>query len=57
MFEAGFVEVSFGIEVVEEKQRQMLNKGKSNWIDIVRLAANSGISTRAFFDVGISDTG
>ena len=30
----------------------MLNKGKSNWIDIVRLAANSGISTRAFLMLG-----
>ena len=48
MFEAGFVEVSFGVEVVEEKQRRLLNKGKSNWMDIVISAANVGMATRAF---------
>lgn len=52
MFEAGFVEVSFGIEVVEERQRKILNKRKSNWMDIVSLAANSGIATRAFLMLG-----
>ena len=55
MFEAGFVEISFGIEVVEEKQRLLLDKGigsKSNWMSIVELAANSGIATRAFLMLG-----
>ena len=52
MFEAGFVEISFGIEVVEEKQRLLLNEGKSNWMSIVELAANSGIATRAFLMLG-----
>ena len=48
MFEAGFVEVSFGVEVVEEKTKALLNKGKSNWMDIVISAANVGMATRAF---------
>ena len=52
MFEAGFVEISFGIEVVEEKQRLLLDKGRSNWMDIVRAAANAGIATRAFLMLG-----
>jgi len=52
MFEAGFVEVSFGIEVVEEKQRLLLGKGKSSWMSIVEMAANSGIATRAFLMLG-----
>ena len=55
MFEAGFVEASFGIEVVEEKQRLLLDKGigsRSDWMSIVELAANSGIATRAFLMLG-----
>ncbi len=52
MFSSGFVEISFGVEVVEEKQRLLLGKGKNNWMDIVRLAANAGIGTRAFLMLG-----
>ena len=57
MFEAGFVEVSFGVEVVEEKQRRLLNKGKSNWMDIVISAANVGMATRAFLMLGYPTQG
>lgn len=52
MFEAGFMEISFGIEVVDETQMRMLNKRNSNWMDIVSSAANAGISTRAFLILG-----